>query len=662
MEKELYFKGHKSCPGCGPAIAIRNLLAGLGEDIIVSLATGCMEVTSTKYPNSTWNVPLIHSLFENTPAVASGVSRALKHEKKKGVSVCVGGDGGIYDIGFGALSGAMERNEDMVCICYDNECYANCLSRSTLIMTEHGIKKIMEIKEGDKIYAFNQKTYRPILKKCTGVFDNGEKPVFELETSHHSIKATSNHPFLILKRNGRGKQNTLIWKTLAKINIGDEVVVLKNLEIAESFRFKNIRLSKKGDYKVNKINFISIPEKSSPELMEYLGMYVGDGWCRIKKAETGFALPEKSKERKRLIWLHSRIFKNRVSRTDSNYLYINSVNLARFIDSMGFGHGAKNKTIPEWVFTIPKEEKKAFVRGLVSTDGYKVENSFRFVSSSRDLLNRLRLLLQTMNYRVGKIHWRKTKKGTKIVYRNLLEDTEGGYICFSEKKEWNIKKYPSQYTYQNFLIRNQYFEMEKVKYKKLIGTEPTLDLRVEGEHNFIADGIVVHNTGVQRSGATPFLASTTTSPAEVGGKHEWKKNVAFIATAHAVPYSATASIGFLPDFEKKLKKAKAMTGFRFIVVHAPCFLSWRFPNNQTVGVARSAVECGLWNLFEIENGLFKFTYSPAELKPVEPYLKLQGRYKHISAEGTNEIQEHAKRVREELKKLEESKINFQYFL
>ncbi|GAH85103.1 unnamed protein product, partial [marine sediment metagenome] len=149
---------------------------------------------------------------------------------------------------------------------------------------------------------------------------------------------------------------------------------------------------------------------------------------------------------------------------------------------------------------------------LMLSDGYKIDNSSRYVSASHQLLKRLRLLLQTVGIRVGKIHQQRKEKGTKCVGRELLKDSEYGYVCFSEREEWNTEKYPDQYKYQNFLIDNKYFEMEKVRDIVLLGQEATLDLRVEGEHNFIADGIVVHNTGIQRSSATPEGAATTTSP------------------------------------------------------------------------------------------------------------------------------------------------------
>ncbi len=117
--------GHRACAGCGCAICMNMILRTIGKDVIIVNATGCMEIISTLYPETSWDVPYIHSLFENAPAVASGIARYLQSEGKETKVICIGGDGGTYDIGFAALSGMLERNENVLYICYDNEAYMN---------------------------------------------------------------------------------------------------------------------------------------------------------------------------------------------------------------------------------------------------------------------------------------------------------------------------------------------------------------------------------------------------------------------------------------------------------------------------------------------------------------------------------------------------------
>jgi pyruvate ferredoxin oxidoreductase beta subunit len=126
-ENEDFFSaGHNACAGCGAAIAMRHIANNVGKNSIVSIATGCMEVISTAYPNSAWKIPCIHSAFENAAATASGIESALRHQNKKDVHVvAIAGDGGTFDIGLQALSGMIERQQKVLFICYDNEAYEN---------------------------------------------------------------------------------------------------------------------------------------------------------------------------------------------------------------------------------------------------------------------------------------------------------------------------------------------------------------------------------------------------------------------------------------------------------------------------------------------------------------------------------------------------------
>lgn len=123
--------GHRGCAGCGQMIAARLVADSLGPNTIIANATGCLEVVTTAYPESSWGVPWIHSLFENAPAIASGISAALNYKSKienrnsKIHVVAQGGDGGTFDIGFGLISGMWERGENIFYVCYDNEAYMN---------------------------------------------------------------------------------------------------------------------------------------------------------------------------------------------------------------------------------------------------------------------------------------------------------------------------------------------------------------------------------------------------------------------------------------------------------------------------------------------------------------------------------------------------------
>ena len=126
--------GHRLCAGCGASIAVRQVFLGAGETpLVAGCATGCLEVSTTIYPYTSWRTPFIHNAFENSAATISGVEAAFKGLKAAGKIpadkrikfVAFGGDGGTYDIGLQSLSGAMERGHDMVYVCYDNGAYMN---------------------------------------------------------------------------------------------------------------------------------------------------------------------------------------------------------------------------------------------------------------------------------------------------------------------------------------------------------------------------------------------------------------------------------------------------------------------------------------------------------------------------------------------------------
>ena len=131
-KQELLSSGHRACSGCAEVLAVRLMAKALGENTVIASATGCMEIVSSMFPTTAWQVPWIHVAFENAASVASGIEAGLKALRKKGKIddryikvVGMGGDGATMDIGFQALSGAMERGHDMIYVCFDNEAYMN---------------------------------------------------------------------------------------------------------------------------------------------------------------------------------------------------------------------------------------------------------------------------------------------------------------------------------------------------------------------------------------------------------------------------------------------------------------------------------------------------------------------------------------------------------
>ncbi len=161
------------------------------------------------------------------------------------------------------------------------------------------------------------------------------------------------------------------------------------------------------------------------------------------------------------------------------------------------------------------------------------------------------------------------------------------------------------------------------------------------------------NTGVQKSGATPEGAWTTTTP--VGAPRRGaKKDLARILAAHGVPYVATLAAGsgpMLRDFRAKVTRAASLEGFRFLHVLGACPPGWRYPTADTVGLTRLAVDTGYFPLVECDHGTWRVTYAPKQRPPISEFLAAQGRFAHLSAEQVAAIQAHVDERRAALERL-----------
>jgi len=146
------------------------------------------------------------------------------------------------------------------------------------------------------------------------------------------------------------------------------------------------------------------------------------------------------------------------------------------------------------------------------------------------------------------------------------------------------------------------------------------------------------NTGTQRSSATPFLAWTTTTPV-IQPKENPKKDIMAIMADHQIPYAATATIAYPEDLLRKMDKAKKIKGTRFIHLLSPCPPGWRIPSERTIQIARLAVRSRIFPLYEIENGRSYTIHEESRTVPVKEYLKLQGRFSHLTEEEIDKIQE-----------------------
>jgi len=200
------------------------------------------------------------------------------------------------------------------------------------------------------------------------------------------------------------------------------------------------------------------------------------------------------------------------------------------------------------------------------------------------------------------------------------------------------------------LMRKGRIPKKKVNVLAMGGDGGTADIglqalsgALERGHNFVYvcyDNEAYMNTGIQRSSSTPFGAATTTSPAGKvkPGQVTWKKNMPEIAVAHNIPYVATACPSYPFDLMKKVKKAADTDGPAYVHIFSVCPTGWRLPGDLSVRAGRLAVESCVFPLYEVENGKYKLTYEVPKIRPVEDYLKIQGRFRHLTPDLIEKIQ------------------------
>jgi pyruvate ferredoxin oxidoreductase beta subunit len=200
------------------------------------------------------------------------------------------------------------------------------------------------------------------------------------------------------------------------------------------------------------------------------------------------------------------------------------------------------------------------------------------------------------------------------------------------------------------MMRKNRIPTEDINVVAIGGDGATVDIglqalsgAMERGHKFLYicfDNEAYMNTGIQRSSATPFGASTTTSPAgkKSIGQFSWKKDMPAIAVAHNIPYVATACPSYPFDLMDKVKKAMSMPGPSYLHVFSVCPTGWRSAGDLSVRLGRLAVQTGVFPLYEVENGNYKLNLDLPSLKPLTDYTRLQGRFRHLTPEVLAQIQ------------------------
>ncbi len=205
------------------------------------------------------------------------------------------------------------------------------------------------------------------------------------------------------------------------------------------------------------------------------------------------------------------------------------------------------------------------------------------------------------------------------------------------------------------LMRKGMLPKKDIKIVAMAGDGGTSDIglqalsgALERGHNFTYicyDNEAYMNTGIQRSSSTPYGASTTTSPAGrvVPGQVTWKKDMVEIAIAHNIPYVATACPSYPLDLMRKVQKAVNKPGPAYIHILSVCPTGWRMPSEKAIEAGRLAVRTGVFPLYEVEDGVYRITQKVGKLRPVKEYLEGQGRFRHLTQDMIQRIQERVQR-------------------
>ena len=344
-----------------------------------------------------------------------------------------------------------------------------CLAGDTKLLLNSDIKPIAEVEPGDRVFTltpeFELEPRRVVAKKFSG-----RRPVFRVRTANHrEIVATANHPFLVLRRENGA--NVIAWRRLDELREGDFVAVTgqipdcgKPYSLPPLPRVKGARIP------------VRVPQQTSEELMWFLGFYLGDGFCERGRLNLAVvpddpAYPRVLRALKDLFGVEPKLHQGRVLR-------VSSTALVRWLEELGFRGRAREKRVPAWVYTVPQAQRRAFLEGYIAADGH-VRPGHRNVSvtsAHRALLEDIKALALSCGWNPLKIsEWRRVEKkplGKEIKeYRHYM-------LYFSDRP------IPEPVAFV------------RVTHIEPAGEADTWDIEVEGTHNFVANGFVVHNSRV----------------------------------------------------------------------------------------------------------------------------------------------------------------------
>lgn len=418
-----------------------------------------------------------------------------------------------------------------------------CLTADTQIYTNpEGLTAIKDLQPGEHVYALDLDTLSFKRFRVNAVVCNGIRDVYEVTLAGRTLRATDNHPFLVLSRLNRyGSRNighvsafALQWKPLKDITSDDFVAYVRQLPDDG----KPYRIAFTPSYRYQRPR-VRIPGQTNDDLMWLLGLYLGDGftwWVKGKRsAVVYFAIPTKEKDlRERLL----RTLREQFAATyhlKDKCVAVSSLALAQLLIHLGLQGNAHEKRIPKWVYSLPLSQKLSFIEGFLDADGsvHTSHQQITFTSCNRPLLEDLKLLCVACGLTVYSTRQYTAK-------RRLQGKYEGTYthyqFCLSKKDLEKIRG-------KDVDVGSQ-IAFSPLRSIRHLGQQEVYDIEVEGAHNFVANGIIVHNSRVTMKYPSVYMLgkgakADILSVAYAGkGQHQDAGGKAI----HAAPYTTSTII------------------------------------------------------------------------------------------------------------------------
>ncbi len=395
-----------------------------------------------------------------------------------------------------------------------------CLTADAQVFTVEGIKSIAEIRPGDMVAALSPKGELVSAPVVAQIY-SGRKPVYRFRVAGRMLEATSNHMFLTLEKSSVpldcvGRKWRMVWKPLAQLKVGDIIAIAKRIP----WQGQSKALPPLPSYRKNHHlrRSLCAPARTSPDLMWLLGIWVGDGNTYAPHPHMrfiNFALPQNDPARLEVVRLLKKLFHYTVKTQTPQSFTVYSKALGEWLAELGFVGKAKTKRIPPWVFGLPLGEKLAFLGGLLDSDGW-VENEGKtvcFELANEKLIEDIKLLAISCGlFSDGKI--RERRRRSALLKQEKRQIVSGRtYACritgnvaligsrnprwralFDRAQKRTFDKYTT-ITGENFSsLATEEIGFAPIREKQYIGVRDVYDIQVEGYANFVANGIVAHNS------------------------------------------------------------------------------------------------------------------------------------------------------------------------